>query len=62
LALHNAGWAYPWKDGYRRTLAGYYQGHPPIAPFRVLVVNREHPITEGVQDYEITDEQHFLWF
>jgi type 1 glutamine amidotransferase len=62
LALHNAGWDYPWQGGYRRTLAGYYQGHPPIAPFKVQVVNRAHPITAGVEDYEITDEQHFIWF
>lgn len=62
LALHNAGWAYPWQNGYRKVLGGYYQGHPPIAPFHVHVVNTEHPITQGVEDYEITDEQHFLWF
>jgi type 1 glutamine amidotransferase len=62
LALHNAGWDYPWQGGYRRTLAGYYQGHPPVAPFKVCVLDREHPITQGVDDYEIVDEQHFLWF
>jgi type 1 glutamine amidotransferase len=62
LALHNAGWDYPWQGGYRRTLAGYYQGHPPIAPFKVSVFDRDHPITQGVEEYEIVDEQHFLWF
>jgi len=60
LALHNAGWGYPWKDGYRRTLGGYYIGHPPIASFRVEVVNREHPVTAGVESYDIEDEQHWL--
>ncbi|MFC1717748.1 ThuA domain-containing protein [Candidatus Poribacteria bacterium] len=60
LALHNAGWGYPWKDGYRRTLGGYYIGHPPIAEFRVEVVNKEHPITAGVESYDIEDEQHWL--
>ena len=43
-------------------MGGYYQGHSPIAPFNVYVVNHNHPITAGVTDYEITDEQHFLWF
>ncbi len=62
MPLHNAGWAYPWRNGYRRVMGGYYQGHPPIAPFEVSVVNPDHPITQGVTDYEITDEQHFLWF
>lgn len=62
LALHNAGWGYPWKNGYRRTLGGYYVGHPPIAEFRVEVINKQHPITAGVESYDIVDEQHFLYF
>ncbi len=61
LALHNAGWGYPWKDGYRRTLGGYFVGHPPYAPFHVEVVNRTHPVTAGVESYDIEDEQHFLY-
>ena len=60
LALHNAGWGYPWKDGYRRTLGGYYIGHPPRASFHVEVVNHDHPVTDGVEDYDIVDEQHLL--
>ena len=60
LALHNAGWAYPWKGGYRRTLGGYYIGHPAFAKFRVEVVNKIHPITTEVESYEIEDEQHLL--
>ncbi len=62
LALHNSAWDYPWKNGYRRTLGGYYIGHPPIADFNVDVVNKTHPVTAGVESYEITDEQHFLYF
>ncbi|MBC7234484.1 MAG: ThuA domain-containing protein [Chloroflexi bacterium] len=60
LALHNAGWAYPYQGGYRRTLGGYYIGHPPIARFRVEVINHTHPVTRGVESYEIVDEQHWL--
>ncbi len=62
LALHNAGWGYPWKGAYRRTLGGYYVGHPPYAPFHVEVVNKTHPVTAGVESYDIEDEQHFLYF
>jgi type 1 glutamine amidotransferase len=60
LALHNAGWGYPWKGGYRRTLGGYYIGHPPRARFRVEVVNTAHPVTAGVASYDVVDEQHWL--
>jgi type 1 glutamine amidotransferase len=62
MPLHNSGWAYPWKGGYRRTFGGYYVGHPAIETFKVEVVNKTHPVTAGVESYEITDEQHFLWF
>ena len=62
MPMHNAGWAYPWQNGYRRVMGGYFQGHPPVMGFDVTVVNRAHPITMGVEDYEIVDEQHFLWF
>ena len=60
LALHNAGWAYPWQGGYRRTLGGYWIGHPAMAEFTVHVVNQDHAITAGVESYQITDEQHWL--
>jgi type 1 glutamine amidotransferase len=62
LALHNAGWNYPWQNGYRRTLGGYYLTHPPIARFQVDIVAPNHPVTKGVESYEIEDEQHWLWF
>jgi hypothetical protein len=60
LALHNAGWGYPWQGGYRRTLGGYYLWHPPLAHFAVKVLNHDHPVTAGVSDYDIMDEQHWL--
>jgi len=60
LALHNAGWGYPWQGGHRRPLGGYYIGHPPLRRFSVEVVNTTHPVTAGVEDYEIEDEQHWL--
>jgi type 1 glutamine amidotransferase len=60
LAMHNSGWAYPYRGGYRRTLGGYYIGHPPIRQFHVEVVNHTHPITRGVESYEVVDEQHWL--
>lgn len=60
LALHNAGWAYPWRGPYRRTLGGYYIGHPPMARFHVEVIDPVHPITRGVASYDIVDEQHML--
>lgn len=62
LVLHNSTWNYPWQGGYRRAVGGYYKDHPPFQKFDVHVVDSDHPITQGVSDYEIEDEQHFLWF
>ena len=62
LALHNAGWDYPFDGPYRRVLGGYYLTHPAIARFQVRVVDQAHPVTQGVENYEIEDEQHWLWW
>ena len=32
---------------------------PAIRPFKVHVVNKEHPVTQGVEDFMVTDEQYF---
>jgi len=62
LALHNSAWDYPWDGPYRRVLGGYYLTHPPLAKFQVRVVQKDHPVTHGVENYAVEDEQHWLWF
>ena len=37
---------------------GDYGGHPPPYRFTVRVEDKRHPITAGVEDFEIFDEQH----
>ena len=58
-AYHNSLWISPYSKNYREVMGGVPIGHPPLRPFKVKVVNREHPITQGVQDFMVTDEQHF---
>jgi hypothetical protein len=31
-----------------------------MRPFKVKVVNPDHPITRGVRDFIVTDEQHYM--
>ena len=60
LFLHNVtnvGLADP---DFRHVLGGAYTGHPPIRTFKVKVTNSSHPITKGVRDFIITDEQHYM--
>jgi len=60
LPLHNATAIYPKEGLYRRVVGGRFITHPPVETFKVQVVNRTHPVTAGVNDYEVTDEQHFV--
>ena len=49
------------KD-YRDVEGAIYTGHPAIRLFGVCIVNREHPITRGVNDFLVTDEQHYVTY
>jgi hypothetical protein len=58
LALHNAQGIYPPGGLYYKLFGGDYGGHPKPYLFTVRVEDRNHPVTEGVEDFEIFDEQH----
>jgi hypothetical protein len=60
LFLHNTTHVRLADPDFRHVLGAAYTGHPPIRPFKVKVTNREHPITQGVADFVITDEQHYM--
>ena len=37
-------------------LGTQFKAHPPIGPFAVEVVNRDHELTRGIDDFEVVDE------
>jgi hypothetical protein len=47
---------------YREVMGGAYIGHPPLRPFKVRVVNSNHPITQGISDFVVNDEQHYVHY
>ncbi len=59
-AFHNNSQLSLMNRDYRDVEGAIYTGHPPIRPFKVKITNRDHPITRGVNDFVVTDEQHFL--
>ena len=61
-ALHNSSHISLSSKNYREVMGGAYIDHPALRPFRVSVVNKEHPITRGVQDFIVNDEQHFVTY
>jgi len=62
LFYHNVTYISPHNDDFRDVLGAVTEGHPPIRTFKVKVVNKEHPITRGVGDFIVTDEQHYVTY
>jgi type 1 glutamine amidotransferase len=60
LFLHNVTHVGLTDPNFRHVLGAAYAGHPPIRTFKVRVTNPNHPITKGVRDFVITDEQHYM--
>lgn len=58
LALHNSQGLYPPDGLYYELFGGDYGGHPEPYVFTIRVEDRDHPVTSGVEDFEIFDEQH----
>ena len=61
-SLHNNSHVSLSSKNYRDVMGGAYVGHPPLRPFQVRVVNKEHPITQGIQDFMVNDEQHYVTY
>jgi type 1 glutamine amidotransferase len=59
-SLHNNSHVSLSFKTYREVMGGSYISHPALWPFHVRVVNEEHPITQGIQDFMVNDEQHFV--
>jgi len=62
LFYHNVTYISPHNEDFKDVLGAFTHGHPPIRPFRVKVVNADHPITRGVRDFVVTDEQHYMTY
>lgn len=58
LNLHNSLGLYPDDGPYLKLAGGRYTGHGPLERFRVEVIDPEHPVTRGVKDFSVADEQH----
>jgi type 1 glutamine amidotransferase len=59
-AWHNNSRLSLMRQDYRDVQGATILGHPPVRPFKVKITNHDHPITKGVNDFVVTDEQHFL--
>ncbi len=49
-----------WAPLFMQTLGSMFIAHPPIAPYRVTVADASHPLVEGVEPFETSDELYLL--
>ena len=58
--MHNVTYISPHNEDFRDVLGAVTEGHPVIRTFRVKVTNGNHPVTRGIKDFVVTDEQHYM--
>ena len=61
-SFHNNSIVSEYQPIYRDVQGGAFIGHPPIRPFRVRPTANKHPITEGIGEFMVTDEQHYVYY
>ena len=62
LFYHNVTYIAAANEDFREVLGAATQGHPAVRRYKVEITNREHPITRGVNDFVVTDEQHYMTY
>lgn len=60
LFLHNTTHVGLTDPDFRDVLGAAYAGHPPIRTYGVRVRDPTHAITQGVSDFIVTGEQHYM--
>jgi type 1 glutamine amidotransferase len=61
-AMHNCSHISLTSKNYREVMGGAYISHPPLRPFRVRPTQNKHPITEGITEFMVNDEQHYVTY
>ncbi len=59
FCFHNTLAIACFDEKFRRVAGGAYDGHPPERNWRVVPAQSGHPLLSGVEEFVITDEQHF---
>ena len=60
FGLHTAAASFRECEGYHRMLNGFFNGYSPHMAFTVTVSDPSDPITEGLSEFEVTDELYYL--
>jgi type 1 glutamine amidotransferase len=60
LFYHNCNYISSANDDFRDVEGALFTGHTKFAPYKLEIVNKNHPITNGIKDFIVTEEQHYL--
>ena len=60
FGLHTAAASFRECESYHRMLNGFFDGHSAYMDFTVNVTDSNDPITDGLSDFEVTDELYYL--
>jgi len=58
--FHNASYISGGNEDFRHVEGALFTGHTAFRPYKMKIVNPSHPITRGVRDFVVTEEQHFV--
>ena len=60
VGIHSAADSFRDCPEYRAMIGGWFVTHPHYRQYQVSVVDPEHPITKGLEEFFVTDEQYIL--
>jgi len=60
VGIHSATISFPDCPEFISMVGGSFLTHPPIRQYQVSVVDPEHPITEGIEQFFVEDEQYIM--
>jgi len=58
--FHNASYISGGNADFRHVEGALFTGHTGFRPYKMKIVNPDHPITKGVGDFVVTEEQHYV--
>lgn len=58
--IHSAADSFRGCPEYRAMVGGHFVRHPHYRDYQVSVVDSAHPITEGIEEFFVRDEQYLL--
>ena len=60
VGVHSAADSFRGCPEYRAMVGGYFVTHPRYRDYQVNIVDEAHPITKGIVEFMVTDEQYVL--